>query len=866
MKPLKLTMSAFGSYSEVQTIDFTELGMNGIYLITGDTGSGKTTIFDAISFALFGEASGDGRDKYMMLRSDFADEKTKTYVEFDFVSGEKKYRIRRTIKKAGQDVALDLPDGTTISGDRNVKSKIEEIVGLNRDQFSQIVMIAQNDFLRFLQSGTDERLKILRHIFGTGALKQFQEQLKRLGKEKEDERKLIVSNFARYEVDVNKRVEKFAEWEEQIKIDKAELLETDKQLRANVEQGKTLAAARALAMGLNKLFADLARFRSDLEKHDAQANEIAVVQSRAKRGEIALRHVKPRADEARKTAADHAVAQTALTNAKTQETAAGIELEEAKNAVESLPPLQEAKEAFEALKNEWEAATVKLKQLTTLQVNHNEIVRKQAALTKEQAAFEMLQTGSDDANEKYRLTEAAFLRSQAGIIASSLIDGEPCPVCGSVDHPTPATLSDDDITEAKLKKAEDIRDKAQAKCRDKSVECGKLSAEANTLKERFIRDFSEMTPDANRDNSEKELTDLLHETQNSANKLTTSKDIDKKKLDELDKNWKSATKRHTDAQSDLNAKKTLTTERTAKEQELLKLRNEAQAACHAALQENGFANEAEYLAALVTEDKLTEMRKRVLDYEQHGEQLARDIARLEKETAGKEQPDLEKLQTEEAAVAAVTKTLGDQRDKINVRLRETERKLKELRQSALDFEKIEKTYAAVKQLSDTANGKLDFETFAQTAYFERVLRAANLRLKLMSQNRYTLLRKTDSDDGRKRSGLELEVLDAYTGKARSANSLSGGESFMASLSLALGLSDIVQQSAGGIRIDAMFIDEGFGSLDTEVLELAVKTLSEMAGTNRSIGIISHVSELRERIDKQVQVEKTPTGSKIKISV
>jgi exonuclease SbcC len=175
---------------------------------------------------------------------------------------------------------------------------------------------------------------------------------------------------------------------------------------------------------------------------------------------------------------------------------------------------------------------------------------------------------------------------------------------------------------------------------------------------------------------------------------------------------------------------------------------------------------------------------------------------------------------------------------------------------------VEKSFVAIKQLADTANGKLDFETYAQMAYFERVLRAANLRLKIMSQNRYTLLRRGESGDRRSKTGLEIEVLDSYTGKARSANSLSGGESFMASLSLALGLSDVVQQSAGGIHLDAMFIDEGFGSLDADTLELAVRTLSEMAGANRSVGIISHVAELRERIDKQIRVEKTMSGSKI----
>jgi exonuclease SbcC len=192
--------------------------------------------------------------------------------------------------------------------------------------------------------------------------------------------------------------------------------------------------------------------------------------------------------------------------------------------------------------------------------------------------------------------------------------------------------------------------------------------------------------------------------------------------------------------------------------------------------------------------------------------------------------------------------------------------LRELRESADKLAAAERELEAIKGLNDAANGHLNFETYAQTAYFERVLRAANQRLKVMSENRYVLRRKEDAADGRARTGLELEVADSYTGKNRGANSLSGGESFMASLSLALGLSDVVQQNAGGIRLDAMFIDEGFGSLDSDVLELAVRTLSDMAGGKRTIGIISHVAELRERIDRQIRVEKTTSGSKIRLAV
>jgi exonuclease SbcC len=350
------------------------------------------------------------------------------------------------------------------------------------------------------------------------------------------------------------------------------------------------------------------------------------------------------------------------------------------------------------------------------------------------------------------------------------------------------------------------------------------------------------------------------------NELTIRKDADKKALDELTKKWNSASERKSNAETDVKSAQTLTIERAANEQKLQKLMREAQLVYSSALQNNGFADIAEYKTALVTENELSSLRKQVLAYEKRGEQLALDITRLEAETAGKEHPDLEKLRIEVETVQSESKKLQDKRDEINRRTSKTESALKELRHAASDFEKVEKVCSAVIQLSNTANGKLDFETYAQIAYFERVIRAADIRLKLMSQNRYTLHRKTGSDDGRKRSGLELEVLDAYTGKFRSANTLSGGESFMASLSLALGLSDIVQQSTGGIRLDAMFIDEGFGSLDAEVLELAIRTLSEMAGENRLIGIISHVTELRERIDRQIQVEKTVTGSKISLTV
>ena len=1007
MKPLKITMNAFGAYADLQEIDFTLLGTAGLYLITGETGAGKTTIFDAISFALYGKASGTNRENYLMLRSDFAAEKTKTYVELDFISGDKQYNIKRIIKKSGQEAALLLPDGTVISGGRNLKEKITEIIGLDQDQFSQIVMIAQNDFLRFLQSGTDERVKIMRRIFNTEALRLFQEHLKHLVKIESDKRDFILHDFARYDVDIYKRNEQFQEWEAQIKTDKAGFSDMDEKISKCDAKKQALAAELALAEELLRKFDTLAKYRKDFALHEEKAHEIDEITGRFSRGETALYKIKPLYDETQKALKNHATAENDLTKAKNLENDAFARAQEVVKVIAALPPLAEAQETFAVLAKEWEAADADLRHLRDLHGRHHEITEKQSDLTAkqdeldqtlhslselpllndcqseldkikedlkdndekllkltaaqkdythilkkqkellmEQMGFETLDTSFRKEDAAYRALEEAFLLNQAGIIAQGLEVGSPCPVCGSAEHPAPAELSAQNITEGMLKKAREAKDKLQTKREKQSSLCGALGTEIETLTKRFISDassfiaaaaFSEaetilaagisstkskgrelsqkksaaeeslaglkekserlikqrdlLTPEAatlkgeiatltkrflsdfavfvkNADlgSSAAKLKKLLAKTKDWAEKLSERKEKAEKSLALLSSNWDDAIKRKASTEAEVQSAQTLVTERSANEQRLKKLRDETQASYTDALKANHFINEADFKAVLIDETMLTAYKKQVSDYKNHGEQLKRDISRLEKETAEKVKPDIDSLRSEQENVTREAKALSEQRDEIKSRLSRIESMLKELRRAALDFEKVELKYAAVKQLANAANGKLDFETYAQMAYFERVLRAANLRLKVMSQNRYTLLRKTVSDDGRKRAGLELEVLDAYTGKARSANSLSGGESFMTSLSLALGLSDVVQHSAGGIRLDSMFIDEGFGSLDNDVLELAIRTLSEMAGANRIIGIVSHVSELRERIDKQVQVEKTAGGSVVRLKV
>ena len=1017
MKPLKLTMNAFGSYAQEETLDFTKLGTNGLYLITGETGSGKTTIFDAISYALFGRASGSNRNSYKMLRSDYAEKRTKTYVELDFASGGSKYTIRREIiphiaRKTEMvtytdNVSLTLFDGTVLDRSRDVDEKILDVVGLDRDQFAQIVMIAQNDFLRFLQSGTDDRVKILRRIFGTGALRFFQENLKTRTKEQEAEHKAVLRDFEKYGVDPHRRDEQFTLWDRQMKNDEEVLKQADEKLVQYDETAKLLAGQIAVAEGIIRLFADLTQRRKALVEHASKENEIAALTKRKQRGETALRKVKLFADKVAETTKTHQTASLELKKAIDREQETEKKFEQAKRTLLELPPLENEQLEFEQLVRNSEQSVVKLNSLTVIKEDYSSLIRKQTELSnlqmelagvektiaglpsveKTQTAFEQLQQeiiaqtekrtaltqlredflaitkkqssltkaqGEFAAlKEKYITAKASydklydlFLCEQAGVLAQTLKNGEPCPVCGAMDHPAPARVSGEEISEGKLKKLNTTSEAVKNKLDDKTTECSALraeitmlttrftvdaakwlpefepdtigalldkdikqidiqlaelsqrknngekllselvintekitkrkeklipvitswSVEIDTLIQRFLKDFRVYVPDAVWDTSGDSLSALFLATQKATNELIVKKNTAEKMLMELKKKREAATQACGESEASLFSARTLVHEREAREKAQIEVAEAAQGVYIEALKANNFKDQADYLMALVSEDDISMMSARISAYEENGKQIQRDIARLESEIMGKEQPDLTKLNAEANEINSASKALRSVRDETKMRFDNTLRLWKELKKSAQKLVTIEKVYAALKGLYDTANGKLDFETYAQMAYFERILRAANLRLKVMSQSRYLLLRKEEGGDGRKRMGLEMEVMDSYTGKSRSANSLSGGESFMASLSLALGLSDVVQQSAGGIHLDAMFIDEGFGSLDAEVLELAVRTLSDMAGGHRMVGIISHVTELRERIDKQVRIEKTNGGSKLSIII
>ena len=561
MKPLKLTISAFGCYAGVETLDFGALGTHGLYLISGDTGSGKTTIFDAISFALFGQASGLTREHYPMLRSDFADEAAHTYVDLTFSTRRGIHRIVRTIRPTGgQQVDLTLPDGSVVSGEVNVKGRMQEVIGLTRDQFAQIVMIAQNDFLRFLRSGTTKRVEILRQIFNTAHLRAFQEQLKQLTKDVRDEREYILHDFEKYQVDVFDRHRKFEEWQRLIGEDSHQLERTDQELGILQRRRDELSAKLALAQEMQSRFDELSALRSLAERLEGRRPQMEDLKVRVLRGQEALHHVKPSADAFHKATAAWRQASSELAAAMEGERLAIDERQASEQALRSLPDPERAQGEYDESTRRWQLESDRLISLGSLMSVYNDLLTRRSTLDttlseledvekillslpdpdalREQAAelerqreqadgrqrrladtkteydavreqqgrLERCRLDFDDLKRDYHLEderarrmENAFFDAQAGLLALHLKEGEPCPVCGSTGHPAPAELGDDSVTQQTLGEQRQAAERSRNSMQEQSRQCSVLQEEIHVRRQRLERDLADLVPQWNDD-------------------------------------------------------------------------------------------------------------------------------------------------------------------------------------------------------------------------------------------------------------------------------------------------------------------------------------------------------------------------------
>ena len=880
MKPIQLVLSAFGPYVERTVIDFSALGEEGLFLIAGDTGAGKTTIFDAISFALYGEASG-GKEKRKSksFHSDYVSDQTETYVELTFRHRGETWWIRRNLeyqrpakkKKDGMETttrqAADAQMRNEDTGEEilrmdDVNRRVRELLGLTQDQFTQTVMIAQGDFLKILTASSDERKKLFRDLFHTNLYVDLQSRLQEKNRACADEQKALEQVILSAEGKIDPEAE-FAEREillsycgqiqhtdalcallaRLIEQEKAAQEQARAQKKEAADQIGALIAAVTEGERVNRDFADWESKRARLAALTAGQGEID-----AQRAALAAarRAQQLETDEAlmRRTRRDMDAQRAALSEAQAA-------LEQAEKA---LPEAETRMKEAESRGGEIHALLAQAKQMEDCLPVLGEVERLKAALDTQKRALQRLTADSSRAQAAYTAAQNSYYLSQAGLLARELKAGQPCPVCGSTAHPCPAQITPETVTRQALEQAAKRRETAEKAQSDAAT---RLAANRAALDERENR-LRALKIGA--DETRQRLAARIDAAHQAAADRQRAIDAARSAYQALDK-------RKTAAQSAVDAAQ----KQLAALEKDLRAQTEAFEQKRAA---HGFEDEASYRLAKRTNADIERLDREIRNYDEQKRTLAAQTHELEDKLSGRQRTDLAALQNRRAA-ALDRQAKAENAEKAMVRkLTLHESAEREIRQANAAIQKKRGKWQIIQELYTCCAGiaagnpraKLTFEAYVQQYYFRFVVAAANKRLTRLTDGMFTLRVMREAANRVSQSGLDLEVLDRSTGQARDVSTLSGGESFLASLALALGLSDAVQSQSGQIRMDAMFIDEGFGSLDENALRSSIDVLLELADGKRLIGIISHVQELEERIDKQIVVTKTPNGSTVRMNV
>ena len=912
MRPLKLTISAFGPYAGKTELDFSELGENGLYLITGDTGAGKTTLFDAIAFALYGEPSGTTRDT-SMFRSKYAAPDTDTYVELDFAYNGKMYNIIRNPeyqrpKKRGEgftsqkpDATLTYPDNRLVTGSPQVTKVIEELIGLDCSQFSQIAMIAQGDFLKLLIASTKERQEIFRQIFQTKNFETLQYRLKSESAALSNQYQDIQKSIEQYidgivcetddvlEIDVQKAKDGKLTFELVLAL-LSDLTEQDeKKLEFEKDKLKTVESeiskidtALGKAEKDNKARSDLEKSETALDTASEKTPEIqtaydAAVEKQAEienlTGQIATAQEKlPQYEELDKKGKELEAKRKGLQDLEQNKEDLEASIQLKRKLQESLQneliPLKDTEVKKSKLESELEKIQNKKARIDSLQALLDEETKLSSDYEAAQSDYIRLRDLAAETSDEYINLNRAFLDAQAGILAGTLAQDAPCPVCGSIEHPAPAVITDGAPTEQALDAAKREADSAQKKSEKASNTAaekkGRLESKTKET-ETTAKELFEKLPE----NLKKAIVDETVKVSEKIESLSQDIEVENKngiRKHEIEERLPKLEKDIAEEKATLSKKDTsmatLSTEIKSLESSLKQLKEtlvfETKEDAEAKIRELQSRRTSLEIAIKDTKEALDKHNLTI-------NHLKSQIEALAKQIEESKMIDTEKLTEKKSELINAKNKLNTKITDISGMLTTNNGIKKNIKKQLTEVVGVEERWKWVKALSDTANGqlagkdKIMLETFVQASYFDRILRRANIRLMVMSSGQYELKRAADASNQRSQSGLELNVIDHYNASERSVRSLSGGESFMASLSLALGLSDEIQSSSGGIRLDTMFVDEGFGSLDEETLSQALKVLISLAESNLLVGIISHVSQLKERIDKQIVVKKEKSG-------
>lgn len=917
MRPLKITMSAFGPYAGEVTLDMQKLGKSGIYLITGDTGAGKTTIFDAISYALYGEASGNYREN-TTLRSKYASADTPTFVELEFEYNNEIYKINRNpeyprpnkrgegFTKQSANAELVMPDGSVITKIKEVSAKVEEIIGINKNQFSQIAMIAQGDFRKLLNCETNERSKIFRKIFKTEPYHNIEIKLSSLFNELRRNREKEKSGIEQYinQLKCNENDTLSLELERaksgDVLIEDVIKLAGEIINKDTLEYTKTQKNIESINEEIEKINSNIKLYENQEETKKAYAKASAKLEElKTKRNECEKAY---KSAEAQREKLDDLTRKINLINSKMPKY---DELKSLENSIsertqsfeKSNNLLKLKQQEITSLEKEIDEKSKALEEVKgadllvqKLTVQKEEINKKAEALKElkteidrcktEQTNLKNAQSFAKSALDEYGALEneynqiyIAFFNEQAGIIADELKDGEPCPVCGSTSHPNLARKSENAPSQADVESAQNLVKKAQEKA-DKARDTAsalksrvdEIAANVKSAAKKLFGTDDNVFDDYNSNISalKKEYDCTLALLKTANEKLSLYQKLDKE-IPKIQEKQKSLS----DEISKLNTQK---------------------ASDEAFISENtkrvtSIKSELDFESADLAKDKLKEYTNLSNDIKNAIEKSKNafdDIkskydtqkgtkASLENALKEFKEIDLASLKEKSLKLNEYKKGVDETAKSLYSRIESNKSRVDDISKKRDILKGYDDKYVWLKALSETANGdisgkeKITLETFVQMTYFDSIIRKANIRLLTMSDGQYELVRRSDAETLKKNEGLALDVIDHFNGSSRSVSTLSGGESFMASLCLALGLSDEIQSSNGGIKLDTMFVDEGFGSLDGEALDRALSALTSLSQGNRLVGIISHVDVLRDRIDNKIVITKDrTTGSNAQI--
>ena len=926
MRPIKLVLSAFGPYASKVELDLSKLGENGVYLITGDTGAGKTTIFDAITFALFGKPSGDIRD-VKTLRSEYANEEIETYVELDFIYHDEEYHIYRRpeytythVQKNGEvkqrskatDAYLILPNGDRIVKPTEVTKQVEQLLGMKRDQFRQIAMIAQGSFLEILNADTKERGRLFEKVFMTSKYSVLMDRLNQMAKESS-----IALNDAKLrlqQIISDIRVPEILQeqYEQTLKTFAMNDIQPVYDLLDNIIIGAK-EGIENLQKQKEQVQKQLQKSRKEETEKTKQLQDLLSLEKLLKEKPVKEEKANLYTERLKTDGEKYRIQIDAL---KKEQAQIEYELPEYAGLTKLTAKLAEIKKQGSSVLKDLETKTslkkqldedITLKQkeaqiLTDSELSLNKLFIKEEEIEKKISAFyhaSMIQSNYQNAvdnlkkktqflqestdrkamlQKQYDDAQLSYFANQAGLLASRLIKGEPCPVCGSIEHPRPASYSDQLVTQEEINQYKKKADQVEKEYQVASKACVDANLKMSTLQnelELVLKSVTEQTiPLGNVKTFIDEHTVQLKKEQKEISTRIKQLQQQSKRYQELLKMIPKLQQKLTALAEEVSQSEITQTKLSVEHEQIQKQVQETTA-------------KLKYSSETEAKNCVAILAKQILEYQQQIDQLTNesklamdelvyvsaqidmlkekvepsiDEIPLQKNQLGLLQAEIENLQVQqEEILKSIHDTQMYESD-----AQDTKKKIKS--ESDTYQTKLSR-YSSLRELADVAMGngrsskeKITLQEYVQIAYLDRMIHKANERYLSMSNQQYQLVRSAGTKDKRSHEALDLDVIDFSNGSIRPVSSLSGGESFIASLALALGMSDEIQSQAGGIQIDTMFIDEGFGTLDRDSLNNAIQTLMKLSGENRLVGIISHVKELKERIHKGIIVTKDLHGS------